>query len=217
MRDSRRLKLIDIGVGLDPDFLAFNLRKERAKDPRASWLQTREFRRAVSAGVDRTAIVNAVYLGAADPIYGPISPGNRTWHDASASKGSFDPAEARRLLATAGLTDANGDGQLEDAHGKPARFSILTQGGHNRERVSAVIQEQLRKLGLAVDIVTLDPGGLVPAVGKGRLGCDVLRPAVQFDRPLAQHTSSGSAPARSTSGTRRSPRRPLTGNGASIR
>ena len=162
-----RLKLTDIGVGLDPDFLAFNLRKELAKDPRASWLQTREFRRAVSAGVDRTAIVNAVYLGAADPIYGPISPGNRTWYDASVNKGSFDPAEARRLLATAGLTDANGDGQLEDAHGKPARFSILTQGGHNRERVSAVIQEQLRKLGLAVDIVTLDPGGVVQRWGSG--------------------------------------------------
>ena len=65
------------------------------------------------------------------------------------------------------MTDANGDGQLEDAHGKPARFSILTQGGHNRERVSAVIQEQLRKLGLAVDIVTLDPRGLFQRWGSG--------------------------------------------------
>ena len=162
-----RLKLLDIGVGLDPDFLAFNLRKERAADPRASWLQTREFRRAVSAGVDRTAIANAVYLGAAVPLYGPISPGNRTWYDAAANVGSFDTAEARRLLASVGLTDANGDGQLEDRHGTPARFSILTQGGHNREKVSAVIQEQLRKLGLAVDIVTLDPGGLFKRWGSG--------------------------------------------------
>jgi peptide/nickel transport system substrate-binding protein len=167
LADKSRLNLLDIGVGLDPDFLAFNLRKERAKDPRASWLQTREFRRAVSAGIDRTAIVNAVYLGAAVPIYGPISPGNRTWYDASANTGSFDPAEARRLLASVGLTDANGDGQLEDAQGNPARFSILTQGGHNREKVSAVIQEQLRKLGLTVDIVTLDPGGLFQRWGSG--------------------------------------------------
>lgn len=162
-----RLKLLDIGVGLDPDFLAFNLRKERATDPRAAWLQTREFRRAVSAGVDRTAIVNAVYLGAAVPIYGPVSPGNKTWYDAGASAGAFDPAEARRLLAAVGLRDGDGDGQLEDAQGQLARFSILTQGGHNRERVATVVQEQLRKLGLGVDIVTFDSGGLFQRWGSG--------------------------------------------------
>jgi peptide/nickel transport system substrate-binding protein len=162
-----RLQLTDIGVGLDPDFLAFNLRKERASDPRAGWLQTREFRRAISTGVDRTAIVNAVYLGAAVPIYGPVSPGNRTWHDAGANAGAFDPAEARRLLAAVGLNDRDADGRLEDGQGKLARFSILTQGGHNRERVSTVIQEQLRKLGLTVDIVTLDPQGLFQRWGSG--------------------------------------------------
>jgi peptide/nickel transport system substrate-binding protein len=162
-----RLKLLDIGIGLDPDFLAFNLRKERSADPRAKWLQSREFRRAVSKGVDRTAIVNAVYLGAAVPIYGPVSPGNQTWHDDGATAGAFDPAEARRLLASVGLNDRDGDGRLEDGQGAPARFSILTQGGHNRERVATVIQEQLRKLGLAVDVVTLDPRGLFQRWGAG--------------------------------------------------
>jgi peptide/nickel transport system substrate-binding protein len=155
-----RLKLLDVGVGLDPDFLAFNLRPDRSADPRASWLQSRDFRQAISAGVDRRAIVNTVYLGAAEPIYGPVSPGNRTWHASGVSSPTYDPAKARRLLASAGLRDTNGDGQLEDAQGKPARFSILTQGGHNRERVASVIQEQLRQLGLTVDIVALDQGGL---------------------------------------------------------
>ncbi len=37
------------------------------------------------------------------------------------------------------------------------RFSILTQRGHLRERTATVVQEQLRQLGIAVDVVGLDP------------------------------------------------------------
>ena len=73
-----------------------------------------------------------------------------------------DPARARELLAAAGLTDRNGDGMLEDASGKPVRFSILTHRGHTiRERTVAVLQEQLRQVGIAVDVVALDPPALV--------------------------------------------------------
>ena len=39
-------------------------------------------RQAISCGVDRQAIVNTVYLGAAAPLYGPITPGNRRWYSA---------------------------------------------------------------------------------------------------------------------------------------
>jgi peptide/nickel transport system substrate-binding protein len=155
-----RLRLIDVGVGLDPDFLSFNLRPTRAADPRAQWLQSRELRQAVACGVDRQAIIDTVYLGAAVPIFGPITPGNRTWHSADAPKYFYDASRARQLLAAAGLRDVNGDGMLEDGRGAPARFSIITQAGHNRERVTAVLQEQLRTLGLAVDLVALDPGGI---------------------------------------------------------
>ena len=58
------------------------------------------------------------------------------------------PQRARQLLAAAGLADRNGDGMLDDAAGKPVRFSILTQKGHTlRERTRRVIQEQLRQVG----------------------------------------------------------------------
>jgi peptide/nickel transport system substrate-binding protein len=36
----------------------------------------------------------------------------------------------------------------------------MTQAGHIRERVVSVLQEQLGRLGIGVDIVALDPGGL---------------------------------------------------------
>lgn len=160
LADQGRLKMVDVGIGLDPDFLSFNLRDDRGRKATAPWLRRKEFRQAISCGVDREAIVNAVYLGAAVPIYGPVSPDNRRWFSATTPGCTFDRAQARKRLAAIGLSDRDGDGVLDDGGGKAVRFSIMTQAGHLRERVSAVLQEQLRQIGIAVDLVALDPGGL---------------------------------------------------------
>ena len=155
------LRLIDGGIGLDPNLLWFNLSPSRAADPRSGWFLQTAFRHAVSCAVDRQAIANAVYLGAAVPIFGPVTPRNKTWYTAPASPCDQDPAKARELLTSIGLLDRNADGMLEDASGAPARFSILTQRGHSiRERTIAVLQEQLRQVGLTVDLVAIDTGAL---------------------------------------------------------
>jgi len=164
LADEGRLEMMDVGVGLDPDFLAFNLRPDRALASRKPWISRREFRQAISCGVDRQAIINTAYLGAAVPLFGPVTPGNKTWFVEPAgvcSTPAGDPARARQLFTAAGLTDRNGDGMLEDASGAPARMSIITHANHQRERVASVLQEQLRKLGIAADIVPLDPGGIL--------------------------------------------------------
>jgi peptide/nickel transport system substrate-binding protein len=157
-----RLRLIDAGVGLDPNLLWFNLSAAGAANPRTVWFRKKAFRQAISCAVDRQGIVNTVHLGAAVPIYGPITPANRLWYSEPQSTCGHDPARARVLLASAGLADRNGDGMLEDASGKPVRFSILTHRGHTiRERTVAVLQEQLRQVGLAVDVVALDVQALI--------------------------------------------------------
>jgi peptide/nickel transport system substrate-binding protein len=161
LSDQGRLRLLDVGVGLDHNLLWFNLSPKHASDARNGWLRQKAFRQAVSCAVDRQAVVNAVYLGAAEPEFGPVTSANRTWYSPQKPACEYDPATARVLLASAGLQDRNGDGTLEDAAGAPARFSILTQGGHIRSRTVTVLQEQLRQVGLSVDVVLLDPGALV--------------------------------------------------------
>jgi len=158
-----------VGVGLDPDVLWFDLRAEtKAGDPRRDWLQSEALRKAIAHAVDRVAFINTVYLGAAVPVFGPVTPGNRTWHSDALPAYPYDPARARALLAEAGLRDRDGDGRLEDARGAAARFSILTQRGHDaRERGAAVIQAQLGTLGLAVDVVALDPPSLFARYTRG--------------------------------------------------
>ncbi len=162
------VRLIDAGVGLDPNLLWFNLSAAGSSDPRTPWLRSRAFRQGVSCAIDRDAVVNAVYLGAAVPIYGPITPGNQKWFAPVRPACDHDLSKARDLFAAAGLSDSNGDGMLEDAAGAGARFSIITQQGHTiRQRTAAVLQEQLRQAGLTVDVAGLDPGALFERWSRG--------------------------------------------------
>ena len=107
--------------------------------------------------VDREQFLNTVYLGAGTPVFGPISPANKKWYAPDVPHVPHDPARAKQLLASIGLTDRNGDGMLEDARSQPARLTLLTQKGRSdRERAVSVIRDELRTIGLGVDVVMLD-------------------------------------------------------------
>ena len=168
--DRGRVKLEDAGIGLDPNMLWFNLAPQAYKgDPRKPWLQSEELRKAISHAIDRQAVVDQVYSGVAVPIYGPVTPGNTQWYVEDTPRYEYDPARARTLLVDGlGLVDNDKDGMLEDRAGRPVRFSLLTQQQDTiRMRTASVIQAQLKRAGIAVDIVGLDPGSLVQRFAAG--------------------------------------------------
>jgi peptide/nickel transport system substrate-binding protein len=164
--DAGRIKLVDLGVGLDANSLWFNLKPGAfAGDPRAAWLQRDELRQAISLAVDRQLMADTVYLGAAAPVFGPITPANKTWYWAALPKTPHDTEAAKRKLAAIGLTDRNGDGLVEDARdvsNRPAQFTLLTRTGRpDLERGAAVIRDEMKKIGVVVNVVTLEAGALV--------------------------------------------------------
>jgi len=160
--DQGRVKLLDLGVSRNADGLWFNLKSGAlGQDGRAAWLQRDELRRAISMAVDRTLFADTVFFGAGIPVYGPETPANKIWYWPGLPKTPHDPAAAKQLLASIGLTDRNGDGLLEDPQNRPARFTLLTQKGRpNLERGTAVIRDELKKIGLTVDVVALESGAL---------------------------------------------------------
>jgi peptide/nickel transport system substrate-binding protein len=161
LADQQKLQLATAGIGSSPDGLWFNLTPGARPLAGRPWMQRTELRRAVSLAVDRDAIVKTVYLGAAEPVWTSVTSGHGEWYLPDLPRPSRDLNEARSLLASIGLVDRNADGLVEDPSGRPARFSILTQKGHTvRERTVAMVQAQLREIGLSVDVVTLDPGAL---------------------------------------------------------
>jgi len=174
---------VDVGIGRDPNLLWINLRRDaKLTDGRRAWLQSEDFRKAISHAVDREVFVNAVYLGAAVPLYGPVTPSFGQWYVPDLPAFSFDRDQARSLLAGLGLRDTDGDGMLEDRTGSPVRFSLITQQGMDaRERGAAVIQDQLRQVGVAVDVIGLDQGTMQSRYSAGEFeamyfGVDITDP-----------------------------------------
>jgi len=170
LADAGKIKLIEVGDAYDADSFWINLKPGAfGSDRRAAWLQRDELRRAISMAVDRQAFLNTVYFGAGVRMFGPVSPANKKWYAPEVPHTPYDPAGAKALLATIGLADRNGDGLLEDAHGQPARFTLITQKGRtDRERATQVIRDELKKIGLSVDVVPLDFGAVVERIYSGQ-------------------------------------------------
>ena len=185
LAEQGKITLIDVGDGYDADSLWINLKPDAfgRNDPRASWIQRDELRRAISMAVDRELFLNTVYLGAGAPMFGPISPANKKWYASDVARTPHDPAQARRLLASIGLVDRNGDGMLEDSHDRPVRFTLLTQKGRSdRERAVAVIRDELRKIGIDVDVVMLEFLEVVKRIYSGNYeGIYLGAPATDVD------------------------------------
>lgn len=158
---ARGYRLFNLGPGLEYDFLFFNLNDLSAKNlpevaRRQEWFRRPEFRQAVSLAIDRDAIVRLVYRGHATPIWTQVTPGNKQWVDAAIPHPARSVEQANALLRRAGFSRAP-DGTLMDAHGRPVDFSILSNPSNpQRTRMATLIQDDLSKLGMRVDLVSME-------------------------------------------------------------
>jgi len=164
-----KLKLIELGVGADPDSFFFNLNSSYwAKDPRRDWITRKEFRHAISHAIDREAFANTVFLGAGVPIWGPLTPGNQKWFSPNLPRYGYSLDRAREILAGLGLVNRDKDEWLEDSKGTEAQFNIIAYRGNSSvERGAAIIRDELKKLGIRVDVVLLEQGALIQRMVKG--------------------------------------------------
>ena len=102
------------------------------------------------------------------PIWGPITPGNKEWFSPNVLRYGYSIERAREILGELGLTNRDADEWLEDKNNTEARFTVLTyRGNSSLERGAAVLRDELRPLGIAVDVVTLEQGAVVQRMLKG--------------------------------------------------
>jgi peptide/nickel transport system substrate-binding protein len=112
-------------------------------------------RRAIGLALDRRLMVRAMFGHAADVPYGPASPILWIRHGAPEARGP-NVALARRLLATAGWSDRDGDGVLE-RDGRPLSLTIIMPNTSAiRQQLGLQVQEQLRQVGIHLEIDRLD-------------------------------------------------------------
>src|SRR6202035_1963171 len=151
----------DAGPSLDSEQLWFN---EVAKAPlpayKKNWFRSANFRRAISEAINREDLSRVVFHGHAQPAVGPFSPANKFWFNARLKPQTYSPDAALKALQSEGFRRENG--ALKDKDGNEVVFSIITNSGNKyRERMATMIQEDLQKIGIHVNVVTLDFPSLI--------------------------------------------------------
>jgi peptide/nickel transport system substrate-binding protein len=101
-------------------------------------------------------------------LWGPVTPGNRRWANTSIPHPARSLEQARALLREAGFSwqsGANGESSLVDSAGKTVEFSILTSSSNaDRTKMAAIIQDDLKELGMHVQVVPLEFRSLIDRV-----------------------------------------------------
>lgn len=180
---------------LNNGFLAFNHRAPGRNERPHPLFQSRDLRRALSMALDRTAMVRNALDSTGVVNLGPFTRGIID-ADTTLPQIPYDTAGARRLLDSLGWRDADGDG-MRERRGSALRFDLLVPTtSAPRRRLAVLIQEQLRRVGAAVDVREADPSAMQSLV-----------PAGQFDTYIHFVQASPSASSIRDNWTRPQPER----------
>ncbi len=137
--------------GTDYAFMQFNLRDPKQHTRPHPLFGSRELRRALTMAVDRESMVRNVFDTLAVPAIGPTVRAFPTT-DPNLRQLPYDPSRARRVLDSLGWRDSNADG-IRDSHGRPLRFTVIVPSTSlNRIRMGVLLQDQLRKIGVRIDL-----------------------------------------------------------------
>lgn len=174
-----QVKAYDAGPGLGTDHIWFNLNVAKGataasaaagpsaitqvttldNTPKYKWFSDKRFRRAIAHAVDRNSIAMNTLQGLATPLYGFVPAGNKVWMNPNLPKKEYDLERAKALLAEAGFVQRNNGGKAElfDSANNRVEFTlIVSQENEPRKLMAAVIQEDLAKLGINMQIAPMD-------------------------------------------------------------
>jgi len=123
-------------------YMAFNLSNELFSDLRV--------RKAISYAIDKNALIDAVLQGLGREATGPYPP--TSWaYNPDVKDDGYNPEKADKLLESAGWRK-NSSGVLEK-NGREFAFTLMTNQGNTMRAMSCeIIQDQLKKIGMDVNV-----------------------------------------------------------------
>ena len=159
------VKAHDAGPGQASDYMWFNMNAVKPSGdkfegtPKFKWFTDKRFRQAVAHAVDRRSIATNTLQGLATPVFGFVPAGNKNWLDENMKKAEYDLERSRALLREAGFVTRENAGKPElfDAEGNRVEFTTIVPAENEpRKLMAAVIQEDLAKLGIAMQIAPVE-------------------------------------------------------------
>lgn len=154
------------GPSLEAEQMWFNMSPNAPIAPhKKAWFASRNFRNAVSHAIQRADLVRVVFKGLATPGIGPVSPANRFWFNAHLKPREHDPKEALALLGRDGFRKSGAT--LVDRAGNPVEFSLIANSGNQaRARMAALIEQDLKQIGIQVRFTALDFPSLIERISR---------------------------------------------------
>jgi peptide/nickel transport system substrate-binding protein len=158
--------VVDAGPSLDWEIVFFNqVATSPLPDYKRRWFRSEEFRGAISEAINRDDIVRVVYRGHAKAAVGPASVSNHFWINSALKPTVYSMPGALERLERDGF-HRTGDA-LFDREGHKVEFSMITNAGNkSHERMLALIQQDLAKLGVQLNVVTLDFPSLIERISR---------------------------------------------------
>lgn len=133
---------------LSYNFMAWNGRHPILRDKRV--------RRALAMCIPIEAVIQQLYSGTARAMTGPFVPDDPAYNPTVPAI-RYDLDGARQLLAAAGWADSNKDGIL-DKGGKPLKLElVIMSGAATTVQFAQMVQAEMKKVGVDMELVTLDP------------------------------------------------------------
>jgi len=150
----RNLRTI-ILPGMDYAFLRFNLRDPANRNRPHLLFGDRNLRRAITMSLNRSTLVRSVLDTFALVPVGPVVRAYPTT-DPRGSQLPFDSVRASQLLDSLGWIRGGADG-MRAKNGRALAFTlIIPTSSMNRIRMGPLIQEQLRRMGIRVQLEQLE-------------------------------------------------------------
>ena len=141
LRHEPQLETVE-SPGTDYQYIGLNLRDPILKDVRV--------RQAISYAIDRRAIVDYLRRGLATSAVGILPPVSWAFEPDVATF-NYDPGRSRALLDEAGYRDPDGDGPEPRLH-----LTLKVSSSEFNRLQSSVIQQNLRAVGIALDVRTYE-------------------------------------------------------------
>jgi peptide/nickel transport system substrate-binding protein len=156
----------DYTVHLDPAFngadAALHVGMCYEGDPEiAKWLHNKDFRHALSMGIDRDQINEALWLGVGTPgsvapspdtIYSPGPEWNKKWCE-------LDINQANQILDDLGLTEKDSEGfRLRTDNGERLTIELITVGGSfiPYTKVGEMVKSQVKEIGIDINVKEME-------------------------------------------------------------
>jgi len=154
--------------GRDYDYIGWNhidpQEYQKSKVIPNKFFSTAEIRKALTHAINRKEIIQSYLEEFGELCKGPVSPMFKSYFDPDLPEYDYDPSIAIKILKANGWEDKNSDGVVEKGDVEFSFDLYISTGNPRRNYVATIVKNNLKVVGIEVNIQTLEMGAFVESL-----------------------------------------------------